>query len=194
MLGTNPIAIAIPSSQEIPFILDMATSATARSRIELAARENKPIPEGWGVDPNGKPTTDPAAALKGALLPFGGPKGYSLSLIVDIISAALSEAAYGRHVISLYPEQEKSTLGQFFLALNVDAFIPIREFKAKVDEIIREIKSCPPALGYTEVLIPGEIEYRIEQKRSKEGIPLDEETWKNLEKLCQKFGLKINSF
>ncbi|MHA1711879.1 MAG: Ldh family oxidoreductase [Candidatus Freyarchaeota archaeon] len=193
MLGTNPIAVAIPSGQEIPFILDMATSAVARGKIEHAAKKGKPIPKGWAVNRNGEPTTDPVAALKGALLPFGGPKGYGLSLIVDIISGGLSGAECCKYVHSLYPEEEKSNLGQFYLAINVDAFIPIQDFKAKVDKVIHELKSCPPASGYTEVLIPGEIEYQTEQKRLKQGIPLDDKTWQILEGLCKRLKIDASS-
>jgi LDH2 family malate/lactate/ureidoglycolate dehydrogenase len=158
------------------------SNATARGKIEEAAKEGKPIPEGWAVDENGQPTTDPVAALKGALLPFGGPKGYCLSFIIDILSGCLAGAAYGKHVVSLYPEDHKCNIGQFFLAINIDVFIPIGEFKNRVDKAVYEIKSCPTAPGYSEILIPGEIEYRIEQKRLKEGIPLSDETWQQITK------------
>ena len=194
MLGTNPICVAIPSGQDIPIILDMATSAVARGKIERAAKEGKPIPEGWAVDPNGEPTTDPIAALKGALLPFGGPKGYGLSFIADIISGALAGAACGKDVCSLFPEEHKCNVGQFFLAINVDAFIPIRDFKAAVDKVVLELRSSPPAPSYEGALIPGEIEYRTEQKRLLEGIPLSKETWQRLNKLCEKLRVDINSF
>ena len=194
MLGTNPICVAIPSGQDIPIILDMATSAVARGKIESAAKEGKPIPEGWAVDENGEPTTDPIAALKGALLPFGGPKGYGLSFIVDIVSGALAGAACGKDVCSLYPEEQKCNAGHFFLAINVDSFIPIRDFKAAVDKVVLELRSSPPAPGYTSVLIPGEIEHRTEQKRLLEGIPLSKETWQRLKKLCEKFKVELIPF
>jgi LDH2 family malate/lactate/ureidoglycolate dehydrogenase len=191
MLGTNPLCVAIPSGQDIPIILDMATSAVARGKIERAAREGKPIPEGWAVNVDGEPTTDPVAALKGALLPFGGPKGYCLSFILDIISGALADAACGEDVNSLYPEECKCNVGQFFLAINVDAFIPIGDFKARVAKVVRELKSCPTAPSYAEVLIPGESEYRIEQKRLSEGIPLSNEAWQSLKKLCKELKVEI---
>jgi len=192
MLGTNPMCVAIPSGQDIPIILDMATSATARGKIEKAAKEGKSIPKGWAVDENGQPTTDPIVALRGALLPFGGPKGYCLSFIIDVLSGALAGATCGKHVVSLYPEDHRCNIGQFFLAINVNALIPIGEFKAKVDEAVREIKSCPPALGYSEILIPGEIEHRIEQKRLKEGVPLSDEVWRQIEELCEETNIEID--
>ncbi|MEM3551939.1 MAG: Ldh family oxidoreductase [Candidatus Bathyarchaeia archaeon] len=192
MLGTNPICISVPSKQEIPIILDMATSATARGKIEKAAKEGKPIPEGWAVDESGQPTTDPFAALRGALLPFGGPKGYGLSFIIDILSGCLSGAAYGRRVVSLYPEDQKCSVGQFFLVINPDAFTPLREFKDMVDKAVQEIKACPTAPGYSEVLIPGEIEYRMEQKRLREGIPISDETWQQMEKICKEANVKLD--
>lgn len=191
MLGTNPICIGIPSGQEIPIILDMATSAAARGKIEKAAKEGTKIPADWAVDEEGKPTTDPMAALKGALLPFGGPKGYGLSFIIDILSGCLTGAAFGKHVVSLYPENKKSSLGHFLLVINPDAFIPINEFKTAVARAVQEIKACPTAPGVSEVLVPGEIEYRTEQKRLKEGIPIGEETWRMIEELCKETGVKI---
>jgi LDH2 family malate/lactate/ureidoglycolate dehydrogenase len=190
MLGTNPIAIAIPSGQEIPFVLDMATSAVSLGKIEQAAKEKKPIPEGWAVNQKGEVTTNAQDALHGALLPFGGPKGFGLSLIIDILSGALSGAACLTHTRSLYPENEKSNMGQFYLALNVDSFIPVQEFKARVDCVISELKSSPPGFGFHEILIPGEIEYRTEKKRLKEGIPIDDETMRAMESLCKR--LKVN--
>jgi LDH2 family malate/lactate/ureidoglycolate dehydrogenase len=192
MLGTNPICIAIPSGQDIPIILDMATSATARGKIEEAAKEGKPIPGGWAVDENGRPTTDPIAALKGALLPFGGPKGYCLSFIIDILSGCLAGAAYGKNVISLYPEDHRCNIGQFFLAIDVNAFIPIKEFKDAVDKAVHEIKLCPTSPGYSEILVPGEIEHRIELKRLKEGIPLTDEVWRQIEKISEETNVKID--
>ena len=192
MLGTNPLCVATPSEQNIPIILDMATSATARGRIERAAKEGKPIPKGWAVNENGVPTTDSVAALKGALLPFGGPKGYGLCFILDVISGALAGAECGKAVHSLYPEEYKCNVGQFFLAINVDSFIPIRNFKVAVDKVVRELKSCPPASGYAEVLIPGEIEYRTKQKRLLEGIPLSSEAWQSLKKLCKELKVEID--
>jgi LDH2 family malate/lactate/ureidoglycolate dehydrogenase len=191
MLGTNPICIGIPSSQEIPIILDMATSAAARGKIEKAAKEGTKIPADWAVDEEGRLTTDPVAALKGALLPFGGPKGYGLSFVIDILSGCLTGAAFGKHVVSLYPESAKSSLGHFILVINPDAFIPIKDFKAAVAKAVQEIKACPTMPGVPEVLVPGEIEYRTEQKRLKEGIPISEETWRIIEELCKETGIKI---
>ncbi|MCS7125025.1 MAG: Ldh family oxidoreductase [Candidatus Bathyarchaeota archaeon] len=191
MLGTNPICIGIPSNQEIPIILDMATSAAARGKIEKAAKEGAKIPADWAVDEEGKPTTDPVAALKGALLPFGGPKGYGLSFIIDILSGCLTGAAFGQHVISLYPEDKNGTLGHFILAINPETFIGVKEFKTAVAKAVQEIKACPTAPNVPEVLVPGEIEYRTEQKRLKEGIPMGSETWRIIEKLCKETGVKI---
>jgi LDH2 family malate/lactate/ureidoglycolate dehydrogenase len=191
MLGTNPICIGIPSGQEIPIILDMATSAAARGKIEKAAKEGTKIPADWAVDEEGRPTIDPIAALKGALLPFGGPKGYGLSFVIDVLSGCLTGAAFGKDVVSLYPENERSSLGHFLLVINPDAFIPINEFKASVAKAVQEIKACPTAPGVPEVLVPGEIEYRTEQKRLKEGVPISEETWRMIEDLCKEAGVKI---
>jgi LDH2 family malate/lactate/ureidoglycolate dehydrogenase len=194
LLGTNPIAIGIPSRQKFPLILDMATSAIAHLKVGLAAKKRERIPVGCAIDKNGEPTTDPVAVLEGgALLPFGGPKGYGIALMVDILSGALSGMACGKAVQSMYPLEGKSNSGQFYLAINIDDFTPLQDFKAKVDDLCSSIKSCPPAPGFSEVLIPGEIEYRTEQKRLHEGIPIDDETWQSIEALCNRFSIDLSS-
>lgn len=194
ILGTNPISFAVPAGGAKPIVLDMATSASARAKILLAKEIGEGIPEGWAVDEAGRPTTDPDAALRGAQLPFGGYKGYGLALMIDILSGALSGSACGRDVKSLLQLDEPSNLGQLYIAINIDAFVPRESFKEKVDKLIKDIKSCQPAAGFKEVLIPGELEFREEEKRFKHGIPLSEEEWRTIQELAETLGVNLESF
>jgi L-2-hydroxycarboxylate dehydrogenase (NAD+) len=185
MLGTNPIAIAFPAGEEPPIVIDMATSAVAYGKIEMAQREGVPIPEGWAVDKEGRATTDPAAILEGgALLPLGserergGHKGYCLALMVDVLCAVLSGANWGPFTPSFTLRGEPPRrsvgrgLGHFFGAMRIDAFREGAEFKAQVDDLVRTLRSTRPAPGTKGPLIPGDPEREAEKARAQHGIPL----------------------
>lgn len=176
ILGTNPIAIAIPAGEEAPIVLDMSTSVVSRGKIEISLKEGKSIPKGWAIDRNGNPTENPREALEGALLPVGGPKGYGLSIIVDILSGLLMGSLYGRDIRSMFIDFTRPMgVGHFMMAVNVESFMPIDDFRKKVDIYIREIKGSKKAKGFEEILLPGERSFRTMQRRLKEGIPLSEE-------------------
>ncbi|MEQ9439434.1 MAG: Ldh family oxidoreductase [Cyclobacteriaceae bacterium] len=185
MLGTNPIAIAFPGLEEPAIVIDLATSAAAYGKIEIARREQHPVPSGWCVDKEGEQTTNPQAMVDGgALLPLGsdrehgGHKGYSLSAMVDILCCVLSGANWGpfappfalrQHV----PERSVGKgIGHFFGALQIDGFIDPDEFKRQIDDWVRTFRNTKPAPGTNGPLIPGDPEREAEQVRSKEGIPL----------------------
>jgi len=186
--GTNPIAITIPAGQELPIVIDMATSVVAQGKIILADKEGKSIPEGWAVDKNGNPTTDTKAALEGAVLPLGGPKGSALALMVDILSGVLTGAFWGPYLNSMWDDFENpQNVGHFIGAINVEGFMPLEKFKERVDQIIREIKAVPQAPGFKEVCLPGEIEFRTRDERLKKGIPLGEGVFSDLVKLGKKY-------
>jgi LDH2 family malate/lactate/ureidoglycolate dehydrogenase len=172
-IGTNPLAIGVPSGEEPPFILDMATSVVARGKIIVAAQKGEDIPVGWAVDKEGKPTTDAEAALEGSVLPLGGPKGYGISMFIDILSGVLTGAGFGRYVNNMYENwNEPQNVGHFFLAVDINRFIPIETFKQRMDLYIKEIKAEPRALGVEEILIPGEIEHRRSKELKEKGINL----------------------
>jgi len=142
----------------------MSTSAASRAKILLALEKEEKIPEGWAIDEVGHPTTDPSTALRGTLLPLGGAKGYGLALVVDVLAGALADAACGTDVRAMTFLEEESTMGQFYMAINVNSFIPVTMFKEKVDELIKNVKVSPPAPGFKEVLLPGERAFREEEK------------------------------
>ncbi|MCL5076206.1 MAG: Ldh family oxidoreductase [Chloroflexi bacterium] len=190
--GANPVAVGIPAGQERPVVLDMATSVSARARIRLAAQRGEPIPEGWALDSHGAPTTDPVAAMAGMLLPVGGAKGYGLALTFEVISAVLTGAGFGRQTAGLYENLTRPQgIGHFFAALPVGSFLPVDEFKGRMDQLIRELKAIKPAQGVAEVLIPGEIEERTRGERLRHGIPIAADILRELRSLGNELGVML---
>lgn len=190
-LGTNPIAVAAPAGQEPPFSLDIATSAVAYGKLELAQLRGETIPEGWAIDKEGNPTTDPYVfGQGGALLPLGSTpvlssyKGYGLSLMVDIFSGVLSGLGSARML-----SWDTWEMGHFLGAWRIDAFRPVEEFKAMMDETIRDLRATKPAPGAKGVLIPGEKEFYTERERRVRGIPLHPKVVAPLVKLGEELGL-----
>lgn len=172
-LGTNPLAVAVPTGAEPPVVLDMATSVVAHAKIKGAADRGESIPSDWAVDSGGRPTSDPAAALAGALLTFGGFKGSGISLLIDLLAGLLPGGRSGPEIVPLYQRlDEPQGVGHLFLALDVAAFEPLAAFTARVDETVRRIRALPPAAGATRALLPGEIEHQRARDYAELGIPL----------------------
>jgi LDH2 family malate/lactate/ureidoglycolate dehydrogenase len=190
MIGNNPLSIAAPAGQEKPVIFDMACSVAARGKIILAAKKGEKIPLGWANDKEGLPTEDAKAALEGLILPVGGHKGYGLALMVDVLSGVLMGANFGPEVGPLYNNPGTQGIGHLLAAINIEAFIPLTEFKARMDQMIRDIKNSKKAKGVEEIFLPGEIEMGIEAKRRREGIPLSRAVYDELCGLGQKVGVK----
>lgn len=183
-LGTNPVSIGIPAGCEPPIALDMATSAVAHGRILLARERHESIPLGWALDRQGQPTADPAAALEGALLPFGGAKGSAISLIIDLVCGPLSGALTGPFIAALYTGLDRPQgLGHLFAAVDVAAFADPAEFRRQVDESIRAIRALRPAAGFDRVYLPGEPEWHNEQNNRSQGVALDPVAARQLDEL-----------
>jgi len=185
MLGTNPIAIAFPGYREPPIVIDMATSAVAYGKIEIALRKKRPVPKGWIVDKHGSETVNPQDMIDGgAQLPLGseremgGHKGYGLATLVDILCCVLSGANWGPFAPPFALRQEipersvGKGIGHFFGAMQIDGFIDKDEFKKQIDDWIQVFRKTKPAPGTNGPLIPGDPEREAEAIRSKEGIPL----------------------
>jgi LDH2 family malate/lactate/ureidoglycolate dehydrogenase len=201
LLGTNPIAVAVPAGEQPDFVLDMATTTAANGKLEIAQRKNLPIPEGWAQDADGRPSID-ANAVKngGALQPLGGAtgshKGYGLGAVVDIFSAVLSGANYGPWVPPFVAFLQPSAnpvgqgLGHFFGAMRVDAFRPTDEFKAHMDNWIATFRDAK-AVESQRVLIPGDPEREMAAHRLLEGLPLLDAVVQDLESVGAKFGVKL---
>ncbi|KON69549.1 ureidoglycolate dehydrogenase [Peribacillus butanolivorans] len=180
-LGTNPIAYGVPTKTKKPFILDMATSNVALGKILQAREEGKAIPEGWGVDGNGATVTDPNKVV--SLSTFGGPKGYGLSVIVDVFSGLLAGAAFGPHIGKMYDDLEKKRkLGHYFCVINPSFFTDSDLFLEQMDRMIEELQQVQPAPGFDRVYVPGEIEQLHEERNLVQGITIASSVYEFLTK------------
>jgi uncharacterized oxidoreductase len=186
-VGTNPLSIAIPSNLDGPLFLDMATSAVAAGKIQLAVSRGESIPLGWIVDRDGKATTDPTRLKDGgALLPLGGSEGYKgggLAVIVEILCGLLTGLGFGQEPTGRHND------GCFMACFRVEAFRPLAQFKQEVAEFARYLKATAPAEGSSGVLYPGEIEHIREQERRANGIDVEDATWNKLRVLAKDYGL-----
>ncbi|KUO51041.1 MAG: hypothetical protein APF76_16225 [Desulfitibacter sp. BRH_c19] len=193
-LGNNPISIAIPNGNPFPYVLDMALSITARGNIILAARDGKEIPIDWAVDADGKPTTNAADALKGAVLPLAQHKGYALAFMFDVLSGVLSGAAYGKNVGSFVPPDFSKPLnmGHFIMAIDIEKFTSINEFINRLKDYVSQIKSSKKAVGCESILVPGDIEEKRYIENKAKGIVLGDETVRVLIELGEKVGVSFN--
>lgn len=172
-IGTNPLAIAFPTREGAPFLLDMATSHVARGKILSAAKKGETIPLGWAIDKAGRPTTDANAALDGAVLPVGGAKGSGLSMGIDILSGVLTGAGYGPHIRNMYDDwHAPQNVGHFFFVLDVRRFLPLAMFTERLADYVALLKAEPKADGFSEILYAGEYEHRLATARRAEGIVL----------------------
>lgn len=193
-IGTNPLAVGIPAGEENSFLLDMATSVVARGKIIVASQKDERIPEGWAIDKKGNPTTDAQEALDGSVLPMGGPKGYAISMFIDILSGVLTGAGFGKYVNNMYENwEDPQNVGHFFLVIDINQFMPLEDFKKRMDLYIREIKAEPKAEGISEIFIPGEIEHRRSNEHKKNGIVLSPKVVEELNEIGKKYGLDLRN-
>lgn len=191
-IGTNPLAIGVPAGKELPFVLDMATSVVARGKIIVAAQKGLDIPLGWAIDKEGNPTTDAQEALDGSVLPVGGPKGYAISMFIDILAGVLTGAGFGKYVNNMYENwNDPQNVGHVFIAIDINRFMPIEIFKERMDRYINEIKAEPKANGVKEIFIPGEIEHRLVLERKLTGIELPEKVERELEEIGKRYSLNL---
>ena len=186
-LGTNPICIAMPSNLEGTMFIDMATSAVAAGKLGVAVARGTGVPEGWILDKDGNPSTDPNDLRNGgAVLPLGGPeghKGYGLSVMVEILSGILTGLGFGHDPSGRHND------GCFMAVFDVGAFRDVDQFKAEVTEFAQYLKSSEPASGFTEVFYPGELEHKREQQLLAEGIFVEDATWERLGDLAAEYGV-----
>ncbi len=198
LLGTNPIAVAVPAAENLPYVLDMATSIVPIGKITVYQKAGKSIPEGWGVDKEGQITTDPNEVLAGgALMALGGPdylrgyKGYGLALLVDILTGVLSGAAFGGNVGG--PSKGKvANVGHFFAAIRIDAFRPADEFKHDMDALMKQMKDAPKATGQDRIYIHGEKEFELAERNRAQGVPLMAEVVRQLQEAGQRLSIPFD--
>lgn len=192
LLGNNPFAVAMPTREDFPMVLDMACSVAARGKILVAAKEGRPIPADWATGPDGEPTTDAAKALLGFMVPIGGAKGYALTLTIGLLSTMLSGAAFGRDVGDLYEKTATpQDCGHLFGVLPVDAFDDRDAYLDRMDRAIADLRGAKKAPGVGRIHLPGEREHLCKLAYRAHGIPIGPALAAELEDIGRRYGVPI---
>jgi uncharacterized oxidoreductase len=200
VLGTNPLCYGIPSGTGNAIVVDYATAAAAEGKVRAILYKGGQLPPGWIVDAHGRPSTNPAdlyepplpperIKMAGALLPFGGYKGYGLGLIVDVLAGILTGAGSSQDMTSGWLAN-----GVFLMALRIDNFLLLNDFEERVDKLVKAVKDSPRAEGFAKILIPGEPESKERERRLRDGIPISDKAWQPLVDTCKQYGLDVESF
>jgi L-2-hydroxycarboxylate dehydrogenase (NAD+) len=196
MLGTNPLAFAIPAKNEPAFVLDFATTTVPKGKLEVYNRKGKQLNPGWAIDANGHETLDPQVALKGALLPLGGygvdnggHKGYGLGLLVDILCGVLSGGAFGNDLPNPTDGPLPGKISHFFAAFKIDGFRDPEQFKADMDTELRAFKDSAKAPGHERIYVAGEIEHEKTLYNREHGVPVHVKVWDGLQKMAGELGI-----
>jgi LDH2 family malate/lactate/ureidoglycolate dehydrogenase len=182
VVGNNPFAMAVPTTREWPMVLDMATSVVAGGKLDVARSKGQSIPLGWARDADGKPTTDPAAARDGFLEPLGGPKGYGMAVMLDVLCGVLSGGRFGGML-------GDPGSGHFFMTIDVGRFMPLDEFKGRMDQVINQIHEVPREAGVDKIYVAGEIEWGMQSARERDGVPIEESVVESLAKVEKELGI-----
>jgi LDH2 family malate/lactate/ureidoglycolate dehydrogenase len=192
-LGTNPLSIAAPVAGGTPIVLDMSSSMVARGKIRRAQRLHETIPEGWALDANGVPTTDPAEALNGTVLPIGGPKGYGLALFIDLLCGLLSGSKYGRDVLTFHEPLGPTGVGAMLMAIDIAWFMPLEQFETLAHDYAEAIRNSKKVRGVECIFLPGEIEAgKADVSRSQGVIEVDSQIVEKINLLLKEKGLSIH--
>jgi LDH2 family malate/lactate/ureidoglycolate dehydrogenase len=192
VLGNNPFAVAFPTPEAFPIVLDMACSIAARGKIIVAAKEGQPIPADWATGPDGLPTTDAVEALKGFVTPVGGPKGYALTLVVGLLSSMLSGALFGHEVGDLYAKTTTpQNSGHLFGVLPIESFDSFDAYMERMARAIADIRGAKKAPGVERIYLPGEREYLTMSARNTAGIPLGRSLVAELQALGEQYGVRF---
>ncbi|HYZ15415.1 MAG TPA: Ldh family oxidoreductase [Candidatus Acidoferrum sp.] len=199
LLGTNPLAFAIPANKEPAFVLDFATTTVPRGKLEVYNRKEKKLNPGWAIDAEGHETLDPQTALKGALLPLGGygvdnggHKGYGLGLLVEILNGVLAGGAFGLNLPLPTDGPRPGAISHFFAAFKIDGFRDPAEFRADMDIELRAFKDSAKAPGHDRIYVAGEIEHEKTLYNRKHGVPVHVKVWDGLEKLAGELGVPFD--
>jgi LDH2 family malate/lactate/ureidoglycolate dehydrogenase len=192
LLGTNPIAFAVPAGQEAPVVLDIATTVVSYGTVKATKLQGKPMPEGWMIDAkDGSPLTDSARSADGLLLPIGGHKGSGLALALGLLAGTLNGAAFGRDVVDFNADDESACdTGHFIIALDVSRFIPIATFKSEIDRQLRDLKVSKVLPGFDAIRLPGEQRRTRRAERAAQGVPVFPEVIEQLDKVAAELMIK----
>jgi LDH2 family malate/lactate/ureidoglycolate dehydrogenase len=191
-VGSNPWSIAAPGGSHAPVVLDISNTSVARGKLYSALQKEQPIPLGWAMDSEGRPTNDPAAGLAGIMLPVGEHKGYGISFMMDVLAGVLTGSAYSTGVAGPYVPDARSGSGHLVIAIKVDPLLGDEAFASRIDDLIESTKSVQLAEGFTEVFYPGEIEARAEAESRLHGVTLPEKTLEDLRELASSCGVEFD--
>jgi L-2-hydroxycarboxylate dehydrogenase (NAD+) len=192
LLGTNPLAIAIPAGEEAPVVLDIATTVVSYGTVKNYRLQGKEMPAGWMVSKkDGGPLTDPARSAEGVLNPIGGYKGSGLALVLGLLAGPLNGAAFGRDVFDFnYDDETACNTGHFIIALDVARFTPLESFRAEVDRHLRDLRTSRPLPGFDAIRLPGSERRRRRADRLQHGVPMSAELIAQLDQLAGELGVK----
>jgi LDH2 family malate/lactate/ureidoglycolate dehydrogenase len=190
LLSTNPLAVAVPAGEEPPVVLDMATTVAAYGKVKAKAQRGEPMPEGWMMDREGRPLTDPKRAEEGFLLPIGGYKGYGLAMVIGLLAGTLNGAAMGSEVIDFnHDDSSVTNTGQAILAIDPDAFGDVAAFKARVDKLVRELRASERMPGVERIWMPGEQSHHKRLAHQRAGVQLPEALHAQLDALARELAI-----
>ncbi len=190
-VGNNPWSWAAPAGRFAPLVLDIANTGVARGKIYLAKQKGLPIPEGWAITADGAPTTDPAAAIDGLILPMAGHKGYGISVVMDMLSGVLSGSASGLGVSGPYQAEKRSGAGHFMIVLDIASMQPLPDFERRMEVYIEGLRAVPLAQGAEAIFYPGEIEAQNDFSNRSAGLLLPDDTLVDLHTLGSELGLAL---
>jgi len=194
IVGINPLGVAIPAGKQFPIVFDAAFSGSSHGKIRIHHQKNLALPEGWALDSDGQPTTDPAKAIDGLLMPIGAFKGVSLAMLMGIFSSMLSGAAYGTELGNMEDGPRAGQDGHFMMAINVAAFEEVERFKERIDAAIAQIHQCERAPGVERLYVSGELEFLRRQEYGREGIPLNEVTLRDIGAAARELGVDVGRY
>ncbi len=181
VVGTNPWSIAAPTGGNFPVVLDIALTTAGKGMMRWFQREGMPMPLDWALTPEGNETDDPAAAMDGPLLGIGGHKGYGLAMMTDVLTGVLAGGAFG---LTPYADPANLDVAHSFTAIDIEWFMPVEEFKARMDAFVSEVKGAKLRPGFDEILVPGEIDYRRELNARRDGVGIDAAVFEELRELA----------
>lgn len=188
VVGTNPWGIVAPTGGDFPVVLDIALTTAGKGMMRWFEREGLKMPLDWALTPEGEETDDPTAAMQGALLGIGQHKGYGLSMMTDVITGVIAGGGFG---LAPYSNPAKQDVSHTFIAIDIAWFMPVDTFKARMDEFIQQIKAARKRPGVTEILVPGELDYRREQQYRRDGAQLDSVVFDELAALARDLGVNF---
>lgn len=190
LLSTNPLAAAVPAASETPVVLDMATTVAAFGKVKAAAQRGEMMPEGWMIDRQGQPLTDPKRAEEGFLLPIGGYKGYGLALLIGLLAGTLNHAAMGKEVIDFnHDDTSEANTGQAIVAIDIAAFGDVAAFKQRIDVLVRDLHASRRMPGVERIWLPGEQSQAKRVAYARDGIPIPAGLADNLKKFAAELGI-----